>query len=96
MDWRLLLTTFSTIFFAEIGDKTQIAALSLAASHRSKWAVFCGSSLALVIASAITVLAGDALGRVVSPLWMRRIAGLLFLTLGVLLLAGRDLVAASP
>jgi putative Ca2+/H+ antiporter (TMEM165/GDT1 family) len=96
MDWRLFLTTFSTIFFAEIGDKTQLAALSLSASHRSKWAVFGGSSLALVIATAIAVLAGDALGRVIPPVWLRRVAGLLFLTLGVLLLAGRDLVAASP
>src|SRR5262245_60050243 len=95
MHWRLLLTTFSTIFIAEIGDKTQLTSLSLAASGQSKWAVFLGSSLALVFATGISVLVGSALSRVVPERWLRRAAGLLFLALGVLMLSGHNLLIAS-
>lgn len=93
MDWRLLATTFATIFLAEIGDKTQLATLSFAAGSTSRWAVFAGSALALVTASAIAVLAGDALSRLVSPVWLRRAAGATFVVLGILFLftgAGGD------
>ena len=95
MHWRLLLTTFVTIFIAEIGDKTQLTSLSLAASAQSKWTVFLGSSLALVVASGISVLVGSALSRVIPEPWLRRAAGVLFLALGVLMLSGRNLVMAS-
>ena len=86
MDWKLLLSTFGAIFLAELGDKTQIATLSLAAGGSSRWAVFLGSALALIATSAIAVLAGEALSRYVSPHWLRRAAGLLFLALGALFL----------
>jgi putative Ca2+/H+ antiporter (TMEM165/GDT1 family) len=49
--------------------------------------VFAGSALALVATSAIAVLAGSAVTRVVPPVWMRRIAGIVFVALGVLYLA---------
>jgi len=91
MDWRIFLTTFTTIFFAEIGDKTQLATFSLGASSSSRWAVFGGASLALIVATALAIFAGDAVGRVISRDWLRRIAGALFLVMGVLLLAGRKL-----
>jgi putative Ca2+/H+ antiporter (TMEM165/GDT1 family) len=97
MDWRLFITTFTTIFFAEMGDKTQFATISLAATGRSKWAVLTGASLALVFATTLEIFAGDALGRFVSRDWLRRIAGVLFLLMGALLLLGRNVaVASSP
>ena len=86
MDWKTLATTFGAIFVAELGDKTQLATLTLAAEARTKWAVFLGSALALVATSAIAVLAGTAITRYVSPLWLRRIAGGVFILLGVLFL----------
>ena len=52
MDWRVMLTTFGVIFLAEIGDKTQIAAMTMAAEKKRPWAVFIGASLALVAVSA--------------------------------------------
>ena len=82
-------TTFALIFVAEIGDRTQLATLWLAAGRSAKLAVFLGASLALVASSAIAVLVGEGLGRVVSPVWLRRVAGVGFLVMGALLLAAR-------
>ncbi len=86
MDWKLLGSTFAAIFVAELGDKTQLAALSLSAGSSSKWSVFLGSALALVATSAIAVAAGEAVSRYVSPIWLRRIAGVVFVGMGVLFL----------
>jgi putative Ca2+/H+ antiporter (TMEM165/GDT1 family) len=87
MDWKTLATTFGAIFVAELGDKTQLATLSLSANARAKWAVFIGSALALIATSAIAVLAGAAVTRVVPAIWLRRVAGAVFIVLGVLYLA---------
>lgn len=89
MDLRAFTSAFVAIFVAELGDKTQLATLSLAAGGSSRWAVFAGSALALVATSGIAVLAGEAVSRFVSPLWLRRGAGVVFLVLGVLFLFGR-------
>jgi putative Ca2+/H+ antiporter (TMEM165/GDT1 family) len=86
MSWRIFLTTFGAIFLAELGDKTQLATLSLAAGGRSRMSVFAGAALALVAATAIAVVAGEGLVRVVPPLWIKRAAGGLFIALGVLFL----------
>ncbi len=87
MEWKALLMAFVTVFVAELGDKTQLATFSLAAGGTSRWTVFAGSALALVATSAIAVLAGGALGRIISPVWLKRGAGALFIVLGVLFLA---------
>lgn len=86
MDWKLLGSTFAAVFLAELGDKTQLATMALASGGRSRWAVFLGAALALVATSALAVLAGDFVARYVSPLWLRRAAGVLFLVLGALFL----------
>jgi putative Ca2+/H+ antiporter (TMEM165/GDT1 family) len=86
MDFKLLLTTFASILLAELGDKTQLATLSFAASGSSRWAVFLGSSLALVCTSAIAVLGGELLTRAIPPVWIQRAAGALFVIMGAVLL----------
>ncbi len=91
MDWKLCLSTFSIVFLAELGDKTQLATFSLAAGGSSRWAVFIGSALALVATSAIAVLLGGAIGKVVPEIWLRRAAGAAFVALGLLFL-----LKASP
>ena len=90
MEWKLFASTFGLIFLAEIGDKTQIATLSLAGGTSSRWAVFAGSALALVATSALAVLAGEAIGRVVPEIWLRRLAGAAFLVMGALFLLNRE------
>jgi len=83
MDWKLFSSTFLAIFLAEMGDKTQLATLSFAASGTSRWTVFGASALALVSTSAIAVMAGEVVARHVPPVWIRRAAGALFIVLGV-------------
>jgi Ca2+/H+ antiporter, TMEM165/GDT1 family len=83
MDLKLLISTFFAIFLAELGDKTQIATLSLAAGTSSRWSVFLGACLALIATSALAVLGGDLAARLVSPVWLRRTAGAVFIVLGV-------------
>ena len=89
MDWKLLASSFSLIFLAELGDKTQLATLALAAGGRSRLTIFIGAALALVATSAIAVLAGEAVARVVPELWIKRAAGMGFLVLGTLFLLGK-------
>ena len=90
MDWKLFLTTFGAIFMAEMGDKTQLATLSMSASGTSRWIVFAGSALALVATSAVAVVFGEAIARVIPPIWIRRGAGAIFLVLGALYLFGKE------
>ncbi|MBX5482505.1 MAG: TMEM165/GDT1 family protein [Myxococcaceae bacterium] len=83
MDWKLFVTTFATVFMAELGDKTQLATLTFASSSQSKWAVFIGSALALVLTSAIAVLVGEAASKLIPPNVLKRIAAGAFVVIGV-------------
>lgn len=89
MDWRLMLTTFGVIFLAEMGDKTQIAAMTMAAEKKRPWQVFIAASLALTAVSAIGVIAGSLLGNYLPLEWIKRGAGVIFIIIGVLVLSGR-------
>lgn len=89
MDWKLLASTFGMIFLAELGDKTQLATFGLSAAGRSRLAVFLGASAALIATTAIAVLIGDAVSRLVPESWIKRGAGALFMIIGAFYLAGR-------
>lgn len=78
------LTVFATVFFAELGDKTQLATLLFAADKEvSKLTVFVGAALALVVTSAIGVLAGGVISQYVSEKYLHYIAGIGFVAIGV-------------
>ncbi|MEJ2452943.1 MAG: TMEM165/GDT1 family protein [Candidatus Thiodiazotropha sp.] len=84
MDWKILSTVFVAVFIAELGDKTQLATMLFAADKEvSKWTVFFGASLALVVASAIGVVAGSAISAYVSEKYLHYIAGAGFIAIGV-------------
>lgn len=84
MDYKVLLTVFTAVFIAELGDKTQLATMLFAADKSvSKLTIFLGASLALVIASGIGVLAGAALSHVIHEKHLHYIAGLGFIAVGI-------------
>jgi putative Ca2+/H+ antiporter (TMEM165/GDT1 family) len=89
MDWRVFLTTFGIIFLAEMGDKTQIAAMTMAAEKKRPWEVFIAASLALAAVSAIGVIVGATLGQYLPLLWIKRVAGSAFIVIGILVLTGK-------
>jgi putative Ca2+/H+ antiporter (TMEM165/GDT1 family) len=86
MDWKLFFVTFTTIFVAELGDKTQFAALALASEAKSTKEVLLGVVIALVAAGTIGVLAGRWLGSIVDPVVLKLLSGALFVVMGVLIL----------
>ena len=86
MDWRVFLTTFGVIFLAEMGDKTQLAAMTMAAESKKPWAVFVGAALALASVSALGVLVGSVIGNYIPLIWIKRVAALAFVVIGVLIL----------
>ena len=93
MKLQLFLSTFVLIFLAELGDKTQLAAMARAASSGSaKWTIFFAASAALVFSTLLAVLVGGALTRVVPEKYIRVGAGVLFVIFGVLLV--RDALKA--
>lgn len=91
MDLKLFVTVFSTIFIAELGDKTQLATLLYAsdASH-PRLTVFAASASALVLTSALGVLGGAMISEVVSPKVLRWIAGVGFMAVGAWVLLSGD------
>ena len=89
MDLRVLLTTFGMIFLAEMGDKTQLAAMTMAADTKKPWAVFLGASVALAAVSALGVLVGSVVGDYVPLEWVKRVAAIAFIAIGVLMLLGK-------
>ena len=89
MDLRVLITTFGIIFLAEMGDKTQLAAMTMAADTKKPWAVFLGASLALAAVSALGVLVGSVIGSYVPLEWVKRAAAVAFIVIGILMLAGK-------
>lgn len=94
MDLRSFLTTFGLVFLAELGDKTQLATMSMAATGGQKWLVFAAASLALALSSLIAVLVGDLLRSRIDPVLVQRAAAALFLVLGGWMLV--DTFRAQP
>lgn len=83
MEWKLFATVFASIFIAELADKTQLVTMLFAADKAvSKWIVFLGSASALVLASAIGVVAGSLLSQVINMKTMSIVAGSGFILIG--------------
>ncbi len=87
---QVFLTTATTVFLAELGDKTQLAALLLSAQSGRPAVVFVGASLALICSSLVGVLLGRWLSRLMAPEQLERAAGVIMVVLGLWL--GRQAV----
>ena len=82
----LLLSTFLTVFIAELGDKTQLATLTISGTSNKPLAVFLGSSSALVFASLLGALTGGSISSFLPEVLLKSIASITFLTIGIRLL----------
>jgi len=86
MDFALLLSTFLTVFLAELGDKTQLATVAISGTSNRPLAVFLGSSSALVLASLIGALAGGSMASLIPTEVLQLLAAVGFLGIGMRLL----------
>lgn len=87
MDWKIFLTIFAAVFIAELGDKTQLATMLFAADREvNKYMVFFAASAALIVASAMGVLAGSLLSEFINEKYLHYIAGVGFIAIGAVTL----------
>ena len=89
MDWKIFGTAFLTLYLAELGDKTQLAVITMTAKTDSKLSIFLGAGAALVVVTLIGVLVGGILSEYVPTEWLQRIVALAFIVIGVLMLIGK-------
>jgi Ca2+/H+ antiporter, TMEM165/GDT1 family len=89
MEWKIFGTAFLTLFLAEMGDKTQLAVITMTASTDAKASVFLGASAALVVVTLLGVLVGGVLTQLVPAEWLQRIAAVAFISIGVFMLLGK-------
>jgi len=82
INWQVLFLAFSTLFIAEMGDKTQLAVFSLVADSKAPLSVFIGASLALAVVTLIGVLFGGLVSKYVPTQYMKLGAGILFVGIG--------------
>ncbi len=81
--------TFLAIFLAELGDKTQLATFVLASKSKHRFLVFLGAASALVLTSALGVIAGKVVGEHLPLRYVRLAGGVLFILLGIAMLWGK-------
>lgn len=83
MDWKVFALIFVSVFVAELGDKTQLATMLFATDKEiSKITVFLAASAALIVASALGVLAGSLLTEYINEKYLHYIAGVGFIAIG--------------
>ena len=86
MDFQLLGLSFITVFLAEIGDKSQLAAIALGGSSKNPRAVFFGSTIALILASFLGVIAGGTVAQFLPEKLLKAVAAIGFATMALRLL----------
>lgn len=83
MDWKVFLTIFAAVFLAELGDKTQLATMLFATDREvSRYTVFLAASAALIVATALGVLAGSLLAEYINQRYLHLAAGVGFIAIG--------------
>jgi putative Ca2+/H+ antiporter (TMEM165/GDT1 family) len=96
MDWHLLGLSFFTVFLAELGDKSQLAAIALSGNSRSPKAIFLGAVSALILASLLGVLLGEGTAHLLPTRWVKAIAALGFAIMAIRLLLPKQVPAEQP
>ena len=86
--WRAFGSTLALLFVAELGDKTQLSVLTLAGQYNAPLLVFAGGALALVLVTALGVLGGQGLCRVIPERLLLSISAVAFVVIGLLMILG--------
>ena len=89
MDWRIFLTSFTAIFFAELLDKTQVVGMTLTAKSGRPLSVWLGSVCAYAIVTVLSVLLGVIFKAYIKPELIRYVGGFLFIVIGGLMFLGK-------
>ena len=89
MDWKVFLTTFGTIFLAELGDKTQLATIMMTSETKVPLSVFAGASLALCLVTLAGVLFGEGLIALIPQHVLKKVAALAFVAIGAWMFFGK-------
>ena len=89
MDWKVFWATFGTLFLAEMGDKTQVATVALAARYHDIVSVVLGTTFGMMLANVPVVLVGDAMARKIPMRLVHGVAAAIFVVLGVITLLGK-------
>ncbi|NPV43252.1 MAG: TMEM165/GDT1 family protein [Firmicutes bacterium] len=88
--WKTFFITFVLVFLAELGDKTQLTTMLMAAHNsESMLGVFLGASAALILTSLIGVLLGGTIAEIIPTSYIHAGAGSAFIIIGILLITGR-------
>ncbi|HSP06645.1 MAG TPA: TMEM165/GDT1 family protein [Acidobacteriota bacterium] len=82
---KTLWLTFVTLFLAELGDKTQLAVITLTSRTKDPVWVFVGASAALIIVTLLGVVAGEALVRIIPVSVIKKAAAAAFVIIGILM-----------
>jgi len=77
---------FSLVFLAELGDKTQITVLALAAQSEAPIFIFIGAILGFLFVNSLGAVAGDRISEHAPIIWIKRVTGLVFIGFGILIL----------
>ncbi len=89
MDWKIILSTFVTIFLAELGDKTQLASILMTSKTNKPVLVFLGTMLAFAIVTVIGVTAGAMITKFIPLNFIKAGAAISFIIIGILILFGK-------
>ena len=89
MDYKIIVSVFTVVFLAELGDKTQLAILGLSAESKDLTSVLLGAAAAMILATVLAVALGGVVATYVPAKAVHVIAGSMFIVIGVLMLAGK-------
>ncbi|KGG18962.1 TMEM165/GDT1 family protein [Prochlorococcus marinus] len=84
--YQTLVTTFTAVFLAELGDKTQIATFMLSAETGRPFIVFIAAATALILSSLMEVAIGSVLSKRINPRTLNTVAGFLMITISLFML----------
>lgn len=89
MDWKIFAATFGAVFLAEMGDKTQLACLAMTAQTKAPWTVLAAALAGLFLATVLAVAVGYSFGKFLPQALIHRVAGVLFIVIGGVMVWGR-------